>query len=255
VFLAHLRLERHLSPNTLAAYRTDLLHLATFLARSHRSLESVITPPPPIPRQRHTRSGTRLDHASRRCDPYLHRWAADAGRIEHDPSLLLGRPKVANRLPTVLRVGGRRPDGRWHRRIRTAGDRRRLRDGRSSVALRLGLRVSEVPRSRPRGSISRAVGCTWSARGQRRRVPCLRTRSSLSSVAGRVARSRPQSTEALFVNQAQTGRPATFRPWWTVMLVTCCRGVESATHASALIRDTPAGRGRRHPRGSGTAGT
>src|SRR4029077_17391816 len=35
----------------------------------------------------------------------FYRWANDAGRIEHDPSLLLGRPKVANRLPTVLRVG------------------------------------------------------------------------------------------------------------------------------------------------------
>jgi integrase/recombinase XerC len=34
----------------------------------------------------------------------FYRWAVDDGRIEHDPSLLLGRPKVANRLPTVLRA-------------------------------------------------------------------------------------------------------------------------------------------------------
>ena len=33
----------------------------------------------------------------------FYRWAVAAGRVETDPSLLLGRPKVVNRLPTVLR--------------------------------------------------------------------------------------------------------------------------------------------------------
>jgi integrase/recombinase XerC len=31
------------------------------------------------------------------------RWAVSAGRVQEDPSLLLGRPKVVSRLPTVLR--------------------------------------------------------------------------------------------------------------------------------------------------------
>ena len=33
----------------------------------------------------------------------FYRWTIAAGRIEADPSLLLGRPKVVNRLPSVLR--------------------------------------------------------------------------------------------------------------------------------------------------------
>jgi integrase/recombinase XerC len=33
----------------------------------------------------------------------FYRWAVSAGRVQGDPSLLLGRPKVINRLPTVLR--------------------------------------------------------------------------------------------------------------------------------------------------------
>jgi site-specific recombinase XerD len=106
-FLAHLRLERHLSPNTLAAYRTDLLHLATFLARSHRSLESVDhSTLRRFLAQQHALGYARASIARRVGAIHtFYRWAADAGRIEHDPSLLLGRPKVANRLPTVLRVG------------------------------------------------------------------------------------------------------------------------------------------------------
>ena len=35
----------------------------------------------------------------------FYRWALAAGRVADDPSLLLGRPKVVNRLPTVLRAG------------------------------------------------------------------------------------------------------------------------------------------------------
>ena len=105
-FLEHLRLERHLSPNTLAAYRTDLLQLWTFLARSHRSFESADHET--LRRflaQQHALGYARASIARRvGAIRTFYRWAADAGRIEHDPSLLLGRPKVANRLPTVLRV-------------------------------------------------------------------------------------------------------------------------------------------------------
>src|SRR5688500_15193464 len=40
-FISHLALERRLSPHTTAAYRTDLLGLATFLARAGSGLEEV----------------------------------------------------------------------------------------------------------------------------------------------------------------------------------------------------------------------
>jgi integrase/recombinase XerC len=106
-FTAHLRLERHLSPNTIAAYRTDLIHLATFLHRSSSSLDDADHA---ILRrflaQQHALGYARASIARRVGAIHtFYRWAVDEGKIAHDPSLLLGRPKVANRLPTVLRAG------------------------------------------------------------------------------------------------------------------------------------------------------
>jgi integrase/recombinase XerC len=106
-FTAHLRLERRLSANTVAAYRTDLLHLATFLHRSSRSLEDADHA---ILRrflaQQHALGYARASIARRVGAIHtFYRWAVDDGTVAHDPSLLLGRPKVANRLPTVLRAG------------------------------------------------------------------------------------------------------------------------------------------------------
>jgi integrase/recombinase XerC len=106
-FVAHLGLERHLSSHTLAAYRTDLLHLATFLDRSgsslttadHGTLRRFLA-------QQHTLGYARASIARRVGAIHtFYRWALAEGRLDHDPSLLLGRPKVVNRLPTVLKAG------------------------------------------------------------------------------------------------------------------------------------------------------
>jgi integrase/recombinase XerC len=106
-FADHLALERRLSPNTVAAYRTDLRQLATFLARdrsslaraTHRRLRRFLA-------QQHTLGYARASIARRvGAIRSFYRWAVVAGRLERDPSLLLGRPKVVNRLPTVLRPG------------------------------------------------------------------------------------------------------------------------------------------------------
>ena len=106
-FVAHLRLERHLSANTLAAYRNDLVRVATFLDRMGRSLESADHAT--LRRflaQQHALGYARASIARRVGAIHtFYRWATDAARIDHDPSLLLGSPKVANRLPTVLRAG------------------------------------------------------------------------------------------------------------------------------------------------------
>jgi integrase/recombinase XerC len=104
-FEDHLALERRLSPNTIAAYERDLRHLATFLARSRSSLATV---PYLVLRrflaQQHTLGYARASIARRvGAIRTFYRWATAAGRIGDDPSLLLGRPKVVNRLPTVLR--------------------------------------------------------------------------------------------------------------------------------------------------------
>ncbi|HTG48447.1 MAG TPA: tyrosine recombinase XerC [Actinomycetota bacterium] len=104
-FADHLRLERHLSAHTVAAYRHDLSLLATFLVRARSSLERADHAT--LRRflaQQHALGYARASVARRvGAIRSFYRWAAAEGTIEPDPAQLLGRPKVANRLPTVLR--------------------------------------------------------------------------------------------------------------------------------------------------------
>jgi integrase/recombinase XerC len=104
-FASHLALERHLSGHTVTAYRRDLCQLATFLHRGGTSLASATYP---LLRrflaQQHTLGYARATVARRVGSIHtFYRWAVADGRVVDDPSLLLGRPKVVNRLPTVLR--------------------------------------------------------------------------------------------------------------------------------------------------------
>jgi integrase/recombinase XerC len=104
-FAAHLGLERHLSHNTVAAYRRDLTQLAVFLGRGGATLagadQQIL--------RRFLAQQTSLGYArasiARRVAAIhtFFRWAHARGRIEKDPALLLGRPKVVSRLPSVLR--------------------------------------------------------------------------------------------------------------------------------------------------------
>lgn len=209
-FLEHLRLERHLSPNTLAAYRTDLLQLGTFLARSHRSLESADHAT--LRRflaQQHALGYARASIARRVGAIHtFYRWAADAGRIEHDPSLLLGRPKVANRLPTVLRVG----EAAALMEAPTPAET----DDPLAVAVRLrdeailellygsGLRVSEVTTLTTEGLDLEGGRVHVVGKGSKqRRVPL--SEDAVGALRTWLAQGRPvlaaQPTEALFVNR------------------------------------------------------
>ena len=104
-FEDHLALERRLSPNTVAAYRTDLRAVATFLGRDRSSLAAATHP---LLRrflaQQHTLGYARASIARRvGAVRTFYRWAKANGVVDEDPSLLLGRPKVVSRLPTVLR--------------------------------------------------------------------------------------------------------------------------------------------------------
>lgn len=106
-FGSHLALERHLSAHTVTAYRRDLAQLATFL---HRGGESLASATYPLLRrflaQQHTLGYARASVARKVGSIHtFYRWALASGRVTDDPSLLLGRPKVVNRLPTVLRAG------------------------------------------------------------------------------------------------------------------------------------------------------
>ncbi len=104
-FAGSLRHERHLSDHTVAAYRRDLRLLAIFLARDGSSLAGAEYPQ--LRRflaQQHTLGYARASIARRVGSIHtFYRWAVSTGETERDPSALLGRPKVVNRLPTVLR--------------------------------------------------------------------------------------------------------------------------------------------------------
>ena len=104
-FGRHLRLERHLAANTVNAYRTDLLHLGTFLHRSgHTFQDADHTVLRRFLAQQHALGYARSSIARRVGAIHtFYRWAVADARVPTDPSLMLGRPKVANRLPTVLR--------------------------------------------------------------------------------------------------------------------------------------------------------
>jgi site-specific recombinase XerD len=104
-FASHLRLERHLSGHTVTAYRRDISQLATFLDRQGRSLGSATY----LLLRRFLAQQLTLGYAratiARKVGSIhsFYRWAVASGRIEDDPSSRLGRPRVVNRLPTVLR--------------------------------------------------------------------------------------------------------------------------------------------------------
>jgi integrase/recombinase XerC len=105
-FCGHLALERHLAESTVQAYRRDLLQLGTFLARGRRSLSRArLQDLRRFLAQLSTLGYARASMARRVGAIHtFYRWAAANGHIGVDPAALLGRPKVASRLPTVLRV-------------------------------------------------------------------------------------------------------------------------------------------------------
>jgi integrase/recombinase XerC len=104
-FATHLRNERRLSTHTVQAYRRDLRQLARSCSRSGRTLSTVTYPS--LRRflaEQHARGYARASIARRVGAIHtFYRWAVAEGEVRDDPSLLLGRPKVASRLPGVLR--------------------------------------------------------------------------------------------------------------------------------------------------------
>ena len=151
-FADHLRLERRLSPHTVDAYRRDLTHLAVFLVRDrggladadHALLRRFLA-------QQYTLGYARASIARRvGAIRTFYRWALVDGRVGRDPTILLGSPKVVNRLPTVLRPAeaAALAEAPGRREVET-GDRVEhavaLRD-RAALELMYGsgLRVAEV---------------------------------------------------------------------------------------------------------------
>lgn len=106
-FLRHLELERHLSPNTVAAYRVDLQGLAEFLERggsdlataTHAQLRRWLAH---LATRGFARSSIARRAASARS---LYRFLVRRGTVEQNPASLLSAPKVPGRLPGVLKSG------------------------------------------------------------------------------------------------------------------------------------------------------
>jgi site-specific recombinase XerD len=104
-FAEHLAYERHLAANTVAAYRRDLAQLATFLARGGSSLARADHERLRRFLAQRTSMGYARASIARKVGAIraFYRWASARGRVPADPAATLGRPKVVNRLPTVLR--------------------------------------------------------------------------------------------------------------------------------------------------------
>jgi integrase/recombinase XerC len=104
-FVEHLAFERRLSEHTVAAYRRDVTQLATFLGRQRRSLVSATYPELRRFLAQQATLGYARSSIARRVGAIhtFYRWATARGAVERDPAAMLGRPKVLNRLPTVLR--------------------------------------------------------------------------------------------------------------------------------------------------------
>jgi integrase/recombinase XerC len=104
-FLEHLALGRHLSANTVAAYRVDAEALATFLARSdsglleadHTSLRRWLAQ---LTTRGYARASIGRKASSIRT---LYRFLRARGHVGVDPAATLASPKAASRLPSVLK--------------------------------------------------------------------------------------------------------------------------------------------------------
>jgi site-specific recombinase XerD len=104
-FAMHLRHERRLSEHTVAAYGRDVTQLAVFLTRGGTSLAGAgYLQLRRFLAQQYTLGYARASIARRVGAIHtFYRWALSTREVTRDPSALLGRPKVVNRLPTVLR--------------------------------------------------------------------------------------------------------------------------------------------------------
>lgn len=208
-FDRHLRLERHLSAHTAVAYRSDLLHLATFLHRSssglagadHVLLRRFLA-------QQHALGYARASIARRVGAIHtFYRWALAQGVVETDPSVLLGRPKVANRLPTVLRAAEAvilveapiAADDDPTERAAALRDRAIL-----ELLYGSGVRVGEVTTLTPEAlDLDRGRVRVLGKGSKERRVPL--SEDAVDALRAWLADGRPRmapgSTDALFVNR------------------------------------------------------
>ncbi|MGH7307161.1 MAG: site-specific tyrosine recombinase XerD [Candidatus Rokuibacteriota bacterium] len=103
-FLAELGAERGASPHTLAAYRADLRHFMAFFAATGRALERIRSDEVLAYLERLQRDGLKPASIARRLSALrgLARYLVREGRLAHDPTLHLERPRGVRTLPRTL---------------------------------------------------------------------------------------------------------------------------------------------------------
>lgn len=103
-FLATLGAERGASPHTLAAYRADLRHFTNFLATTGRALERARPDEVLAYLERLQRDGLKPASIARRLSALrgLTRYLMREGRLAHDPTQHLERPRGSRALPRTL---------------------------------------------------------------------------------------------------------------------------------------------------------
>lgn len=217
-FADHLRLERRRSAHTVTAYRRDLVQLAVFLHRGGLALGSATYP---ILRrflaQQHTLGYARASIARHVGAIHtFYRWAVADGRLAEDPSVLLGRPKVVNRLPTVLRPREAAALAEAPPSVRTGEDDDPVLAAvasRDRAVLELlygsGLRVSEATGLAVNGADLRRARVRVRGKGAKdREVPM--SEDSVDAIRDWLERGRPvlataPASDALFLNRR--GKP------------------------------------------------
>ena len=218
-YLDHLRVERGLSPNSVASYATDLAKLASF-AEEHgivetEKLDSVLVTQFLVALDR---SGLGARSAARHLSAVrgFCRFLLRERLLASDPTALIAPPRLGRRLPAVLSFDD-------VTRLLAAPDVTRPRGLRDRAMLSMmyaaGLRVSELCALRP-GDVDRARGfVSVLGKGQKRRlVPVGEV--ALADLEAYLQSPRPEprprTVPALFMSS--WGKPLSRQAFWKLVL-------------------------------------
>ncbi len=224
VYLSHLRVERGLSANTLAAYGADLAHFTRFSEeRGRPSARDVDLGHVSAYLADLSKGGLGARSMSRKLSAVrgFMRFLVREGELESDPTTLAARPRTGRRLPRplgpeeILRLI-EAPDPNTLRGLR---DRAML-----SLAYSAGLRVSELVALRTGDvDLRRGVVAAFGKGQKRRLVPlgevALRHleahRAALATDVGRPSGRR--RAESPFLFPAPSGRAMTRQAFWKIL--------------------------------------
>lgn len=233
-FLAHLKAERGLSPNTLEAYGRDLSKFATFAEQvGQEALEDVSLALVSAWLEDLAREGLGARSARRHLSALrgLMRFVVNEGELHTDPTGLVVSPKTGRRLPRPLTFEQvlsmiEQPDPATPRGLR---DRAML-----SLCYAAGLRVSELI-GLTFGDIDRQRGLVAAfGKGKKRRLVPLGA-ITLAHLDAYLAAPRTEPNPQGLVFPSRGGRPLTRQMFWKLVRAAALgAGVPGAVHPHRL---------------------